>query len=86
VKLTIPPVTIEKLQNVSLSGNAGGIALPPETYTTAGDYFYVRDIPASALTGDSVRVDFQLDKAIAPSGADIRELGIIVLNIGLESK
>jgi hypothetical protein len=27
-----------------------------------------------------------LDKAMAPSGADIRELGIIVLNVGLESK
>jgi hypothetical protein len=86
VKLTIPPVTIEKLKNVSLSATAGGSALPPETYTTAGDYFYVRDIPASLLTGDTLRVDFQLDKAIPPSSADIRELGIIVLNIGLESK
>ncbi|HEY1493400.1 MAG TPA: hypothetical protein VGF49_02610 [Candidatus Solibacter sp.] len=86
VKLTIPPVTIEKLKNVSLSATAGGSALPPETYTTAGDYFYVREIPASLLTGDTLRVDFQLDKAIPPSSADIRELGIIVLNIGLESK
>jgi hypothetical protein len=86
VKLTVPPVAIEKLKNVSLSATAGGSALPPETYTTAGDYIYVREIPASLLTGDSLRVDFQLDKAMAPSGADIRELGIIVLNIGLESK
>ena len=86
VKLTVPPVTIEKLKNVALSATAGGSALPPETYTTAGEYVYVREIPASLLTGDSLRVDFQLDKAMAPSGADIRELGIIVLNIGLESK
>jgi hypothetical protein len=86
VKLTIPPVVIEKLKNVSLSATAGGSALPPETYTTAGDYVYVREIPASLLTGDSLRVDFQLDKAMAPSGPDIRELGIIVLSIGLESK
>ena len=77
---------VEKLKNVSLSATAGGSALPPETYTTAGDYFYVREIPASLLTGDSLRVDFQLDKAMPPNGADIRELGIIVLNIGLESK
>jgi hypothetical protein len=86
VKLTIPPVVIEKLKNVSLSATAGGSALPPETYTTPGDYFYVREIPASLLTGDVLRVDFQLDKSMAPSGADIRELGIIVLSIGLESK
>src|SRR4051794_15403422 len=86
VKLTVPPVTIEKLKSIALSATAAGSALPPETYTTPGDYVYVRDIPASLLTGDSLRVDFQLDKAIPPSGADIRELGIIVLNIGLESK
>jgi hypothetical protein len=86
VKLTVPPVTIEKLKNVSLSATAGGSALPPETYTIPGNYVYVREIPATLLTGDSLRVDFQLDKVMAPSGADIRELGIIVLNIGLESK
>ena len=85
-RLTVPTPTIEKLKTVSLSATAGGSALPPETYTTAGDYVYVREIPASLLTGDSLRVDFQLDKAMAPSGADIRELGIIVLTIGLESK
>jgi len=86
VKLTIPPVAIEKLKTIALSATAGSTALPPETYSTAGDFMYVRDIPASELSGDSVRIDFQLDKAMAPSGADIRELGIIVLNIGLESK
>ena len=86
VKLTVPPPTIEKLKTVSLSATAGGSVLAPETYTTVGDYVYVRDIPASLLTGDSLRVDFQLDKAMAPSGPDIRELGIIVLSIGLESK
>jgi hypothetical protein len=86
VKLTVPPVVIEKNKNVSLSATVGSAALAPETYTTPGDYFYVRDVPASALTGDSVRVDFVLDKAMPPSGADIRELGIIVLSIGLESK
>ena len=74
------------LKTIALSATAGSTALPPETYSTAGDFAYVRDVPASELSGDSVRIDFQLDKAMAPSGADIRELGIIVLNIGLESK
>jgi hypothetical protein len=86
VKLTVPPVVIEKNHNVSLSANVGNVTLAPETYTTAGEYSYVRDIPASALGGDAVRADFALDKAMAPTPPDIRELGIIVLSIGLESK
>lgn len=86
VKLTVPPVTIKKLKTVSLSATAAGSALPPETYTTPGEYFYVREIPANLLTGDSLRVDFLLDKAMAPSSVDVRELGIIVTSVGLESK
>ena len=86
LKLTVPPVVIEKLKTISLSAKANGSALPPETYTQAGDYVYTRDVPAGALAGDSVRIDFQLDKAIPPSGSDLRELGIIVLSAGLESK
>jgi hypothetical protein len=86
VKLTVPPVVIEKNKNISISATAGNAALAPETYTTPGDYVYVRDVPGSALAGDSVRVDFALDKVLPPAGADIRELGIIVLSIGLESK
>jgi hypothetical protein len=33
-----------------------------------------------------VRVDFQLDKSIPPSGADLRDLGVVVLSAGLELK
>src|ERR1035441_4481142 len=34
VKLTVPPVTIEKLKNVALSATAGGSALPPDRKST----------------------------------------------------
>jgi hypothetical protein len=86
VKLTVPSVVIEKNKNVSLAATVGGEALAPETYTTPGPYVYVRDIPASALTGDSVKIDFQVDKTMPPAPPDIRELGIVVTSIGLESK
>jgi hypothetical protein len=86
VKLTVPAVVIEKLKAVTLSATANSSALAPESYTQTGEYVYTREIPASALTGESVKIDFQLDKAIPPSGGDLRELGIIVLNASLESK
>jgi len=85
-KLTVPAVVIEKNKSVSVSATAGNVALAPETYTKPGDYVYTREVPASALIGDVVRVDFALDKAMPPAPPDIRELGIIVLSIGLEGK
>jgi hypothetical protein len=86
LKLTVPQVVIDKNKNVTLSATAGNATLAPETYTTPGDYVYVRDVPPGALAGDSVRVDFQLDKVMPPAGGDIRELGIIVFSVGLEGK
>jgi len=86
VRLSVPDPVIAKLKTVSLSASVNGHQLPPETYTQAGEYTYTRDVPAGSLSGDSVKVEFQLDKAMPPSGADMRELGVVVSSIGLEPK
>jgi hypothetical protein len=86
VKLTVPPVTIERLKSMRLSASVNGTALDPETYTAPGDYVYRRELPANLLVGDPVRVDFSLDKAIPPGTTDLRELGVVVLAIGLETR
>lgn len=86
LKLSVPQVSIDKLQSVTLSGAANGSPLTPETYSKSGQYTYEREIPASALAGDSVTVSFQLDKAMAPAGGDVRELGVIVSGASLLAK
>ena len=86
LKLTVPAIVSERLKTVSLSATVNGGVLPAETYSRPGGYIYSRDLPPGALTSDAVRIDFQLDKAIPPSGGDLRELGIIVLSVALEGK
>jgi hypothetical protein len=86
LRLTVPPVVIEKLKTIALSATIGGSTLPPETYTQAGDYTYTREVAPALLAGESVRVDFQLDKSMPPSGADLRDLGVVVLSAGLGLK
>jgi hypothetical protein len=86
VRLTVPPVVIEKLTTISLSATINGSALPPETYSQAGDYTYTREVVPELLMGESVCVDFQLDKSMPPSGADLRDLGVVVLSAGLQLK
>jgi hypothetical protein len=84
--LTVPPVIVEKLKTISLSATIGGSALPPETYTQAGDYTYTRDVAPALLAGDSVRVDFQLDKSMQPGSSDMRDLGVVAVSAGLDLK
>jgi hypothetical protein len=86
LRFTVPEVIISKLQGVTLTATVNGSALAPETYSKAGDYTYSRDVASNLLTGDSARVDFALDKALAPSEADQRELAVVVLGVGLEPK
>jgi len=86
LKFAIPDAVISKLQSETVSASVNGSPLPPETYSKAGEFTYGKDVPSNLLTGESVRVDFTLDKAIAPSASDQRELGVVVLSVGLEAK
>jgi hypothetical protein len=81
--LSVPKNSIDKLGRLSLSATAGGAALAPETYSKPGDYIYRRDLPAQILTGATVRVDFELDKAVPPGDVDKRELGIVASSVAL---
>jgi hypothetical protein len=86
LKLTIPAAIFDKLGPVTVNARVGAIELAPETYSQAGEATYARDIPASALGGDAVSLDFSVDKAIPPSDQDARELAIIVTTVGLTPK
>jgi hypothetical protein len=83
LKLNVPEVVIQQLGTVTLACTAGGVQLPPEKYTAAGNYVYTRIIPASALTADTISIDFDTDKAIPAGKIEKRELALIVTSIGL---
>ena len=85
----IPEAHLSKLKSVALSAEAGTEKLSPETYDTPGPGVYQRDVPSSALTGDVVRIDFHLDKALQPPAegqGDRRTLGIIANKVELIAK
>src|ERR1017187_8062321 len=84
--LTVPEPSIEALKSLTLTASVGGTILAPETYRKAGAFTFRRDVDASLISGDAVRIDFQLDKAVAPGASDLRELGIVVESVGLVAK
>jgi hypothetical protein len=86
VSLTVPPPVIDSGKYVTLTATVNGTKLSPETWSSTGNYVYQRVVPPDLLTGDSTRVDFELDKAMPPSAQDARELGIVVARVALEPK
>lgn len=87
MQLAVPDPVIAKLKTVSLSGNIGATQLSPESYTQPGQFTYTRDVAANLLTGEALRIDFALDKSLPPgTNGDQRELGVVVLSVGLEAK
>ena len=81
-----PDAVISKVHETSLHCTVNGQALEPEKIDKAGDFLYKRDIAASALAGDAVTLDFHLDKFLAAGQVEERELGMIVLSVGLFKK
>jgi len=86
LKFVLPDVVVQKLGPVTLSAKIGSTTLTPEKFSTAGEQIYSRPVPAEALKADAVTVEFALDKALPPTGEDIRQLGVIVNMVGFEVK
>src|ERR1700733_12332997 len=83
MKLAVPDAVIQKLTSVQLSASIGGYKLEPEIYTKPGQFTYTRDVPADKLQSDVVRIDFSVDHTLPPTDTDVRQLGIIVSEVGL---
>ncbi len=86
LKCAVAEPSIQKFGSVTISAKLDAMDLSPEKFTVAGPATYTREIPASALTGESVTAAFKVDKFIPASDSDQRDLGVIVQLIGLEVK
>jgi hypothetical protein len=82
----LPGVVVQRIGPVTVSATLGGLALAPEKYAQPGDFVYTRDVDASALRGGGVAVNFATDKVLPPTGADTRELALVVTSVALVAK
>ena len=83
---TLPAIVISRLGSVTLSASIQGSRLAPQIYRTEGPALYSREVPPGLLSGDTVRIDFALDKVMVPGKGDTRQLGVVADRVGLESK
>jgi hypothetical protein len=83
-RFTIPQPLIDHVKTAALTASIQGNTLSPESFTQAGEFTFVRAVPAKLLDKDSVTVDFALDRFLAAGMIDGRELGLIVSAVGFE--
>jgi hypothetical protein len=86
MKFAIPDVIFNRLGEMTVAARINGMNLGAQKYTQAGEGVYEREVPASALRGDAVSVDFTVDKGLPPSEQDERELALVVTSVGLVPK
>ncbi len=84
--IVVPDAIIQHSQFVELSSSVQGLKLDPQVFAKAGSYTYTRDVPPDKLQGREVRIDFAVDHTLPPANGDIRQLGIIVSQVGLVAK
>jgi hypothetical protein len=86
VHVNVPEAEIQKLGAITMSIRVGEHVLAPETFSRAGDYNVTRSVEPEWVTAAENRFDFGVDKTIAPTAADNRELGIIFVGARLDLK
>jgi len=82
----LPGVIVDRIGPVTVSATLGALSLAPERYAQAGDYVYTRDVDGAPLRSSAVAIHFATDKALPPTGADSRELALVVTSVGLVTK
>ncbi len=85
-KFSIPPPVMDRVKETKLTAYVGDTKLPPETYSKAGEYEFIKEVPAAAFTSDSLKVDFALSKFLEAGVVEGRELGVIAVAVGFEHK
>jgi hypothetical protein len=76
---------LKQVHSQSLTAAVGTTNLKTEKYVDPGSHTFTADVPATALTADTVTIDFSLDNALPPGPSDRRELGIIVTAVSLDT-
>ncbi|MDQ6698582.1 MAG: FkbM family methyltransferase [Acidobacteriota bacterium] len=86
LRLNVPEESVKKLGAIRLSATVNNMVLTPESFSTAGEHEYRREVPASALMTGTVDAIFSVDKILTRDQTDGRELGLKVRQIELESR
>jgi hypothetical protein len=83
LKFELPDIVLVQLKRLRLAAAANGTSLPPMDYIESGSHVYAAEIPSEVCASGKVQIDFELDKALAPTPADDRELGVVVSGVEL---
>lgn len=86
LQLYFPPDEIPRLGPVTLSASSPGFKYRDVTFTAGGPQEYVSPVPAAALKTNLLPVRFTLDRYLHGSGADNRDLGVVVSSVALTTK
>jgi hypothetical protein len=84
-KFSIPEAVISRVGPLTLSARVNGAEVGSESYQKSGEYAFSKPVPAGAIrSGEAVKVEFELDKALQPGEADKRELGLVAVSVALK--
>lgn len=84
----LPDIVVGRIGSISIRARLNGLELPAQTFAKPGDFYYLVEVPPTALATEKILVEFTTDKALPPNTFpnDGRELALIVSSISLETK
>ena len=83
LKLYVPDVQIRNLGPITISAEIAGQELPSLALSKPMAYTYAASVPAQAIRSGFAVVNFHLDKSSIGLKGDVRELGVVVTEVGL---
>jgi hypothetical protein len=83
-RFAISPVVLDRLKSLTLTASTQGNVIGSESYDAAGEYLFSKPLQATPPGGDTIQIDFELDRSVPAGELETRELGVIAISVGLE--
>ncbi len=78
-RFNLPESLLRAVGPIRLQAEMAGLRLPSREYASSGEQVYAATVQVGSQADDDLLIRFELDKALSPSAADIRELGVQVV-------
>jgi hypothetical protein len=82
----VPKEQIEEIGPMTLTATIDDYQMAPETFSNGGSVTFSRDLPPQLLDTNILPVQFSFDRAAPPSARDSRELGMVLSDVGLDTR
>jgi hypothetical protein len=86
LNFSLPEAVLDKVKSTTLTASMQNTNLGSQAFSKPGDHSFTVEVPPTLLKTEAATAEFAMDRFLPAGTVDGRELGLVFVSVGLESK